>query len=681
MPFQIKSNKLTGLRPVFTDNLENYKRYIQIRKKFEADLYYRIFAEPKLDNFKNEAEWYTDWEGRVFTFDAFLAANPQVTKEELESSVKTEVNRLFAECAKYKDTDAEYRSLDETLQKCIEIPGYEDIYVILLPSGEQKYVLTNWGFINDAFNAQTGIIQKMKVMALMNLRVRFLYTNGTPAAGEKINAGYNQQSQEFTTDRNGDFVITRFPSNSSLSVHQFDENNQKVNAFAFNVVESDYLEVIIKNYHICDHTFAVQDDKGKTLPGTEIMFRVNGMDVTQRSDDKGIIVLKDVPLKAGVESYFMVAGRPNLINSFISNFNETKHILQIPQAWFPQVPPPVVDKNIVLHFIDKKKVNVTGLPVNLMFPAGPTETHTTDNDGKFTIKKPAIGSSLKLSANRDKIKWTGKMKCLADKDYYLFIFKKKSRWWLWLIFGLLLLLLLLLAGLLIKNCVRQGTNIYDTPDKRNSTEVVVLDDANNKPISGASVSLSCGTYSQQSTTGASGKVTFNQVPAASASQHLVVYVSKAGYGDERPEFELSQDKVTVRLKKLGSGGLVGKRGQFNVNLQWWTTDDLDLVITDPCGNMVYFKDKSQTCKGGTGILDVDANFKEDDLTTTPQENIVWEKASSGVYGINVVFYSKREKNSAKFKLTIFKGGKKEEINQTINYTGDKKIVLVKTISI
>lgn len=681
MPTLIKSNKLSGLRPVFTDNLENYKRYIQIRKKFESTQLYRIFAEPKLDHFRQEAEWFTDWEGSLQTFTAFLQSHPEVTKEELESSIRSEVNRLFSECAKYKDADPEYRTLNDTLQQCIEVPGNDDIYIARLASGEQKYILTNWGFIYDAFNAQTGIIQKMKVLALYNLRVHFTYPNGAPAANEKIITEFNGQRTEMVTDAQGDFVINRFPAQSSLSFHQIDHTGSKVNVVQFPTVESDVLDVSIKNIHVCDHLFIVTDEKGAALPVIPVIFRVNNTDSTLRSGSDGKIVLKELPDQSAVECYYLFQEQPQLLNAFRSNLTEVKHTLKIPAAFLVVAPEPAAPADIVLHFVDKKRVDVANLPVQLFAPGAAMQNYTTGNDGRFTIKAPAHGTKVSLAATRDKIKWKGSFRYDKSTSYYLFIFKKKCRWWLWLLLGLLLLLLLALGLMFFKGCSHVVNNqVIENPIAQ-GVEVSVVDDADNKPIDGAKVSLKISSYDQQGLTGAAGKVSFNQVPSPDASNPWVVYASKTGYGDERVEFNLAQDKITIRLKRIGDGGLVGKRGQFNVNLQWWTEDDIDLVIVDPCGNMIYFKNKAMTCKNAQGELDVDANYSESSLTSTPQENIVWTTASPGEYKIYIVFYEKREKSSVNCKITIFNNSKKEEIHKTVTYTGDRDLVLVKKVTL
>ncbi len=681
MPTLIKSNKLSGLRPVFTDNLENYKRYIQIRKKFESTQLYRIFAEPKLDNFRQEAEWFTDWEGSLQTFSAFLQTHPGLSREELESSVKSEVNRLFAESAKYKDTDSEYRALNDTLQQCIEVPSNDDIYIMSLPSGEQKYILTNWGFIYDAFNAETGIIQKMKLLALFNLRVHFTYPNGAPAANEKIIVDANGQRMELVTDAQGEFVINRFPAQSSLALHQIDHTGAKVNAFQFPTVEEDVLNVSIKNIHVCDHYFSVTDEQGKALAAVPVVFRVNNVDSTLRSGNDGKIVLKDLPDQSAVECYYMVEQKPELLSAFRSNLTEVTHILKIPAAFLVAAPKEELPTEVVLHFVDKKKVDVTALPVLLSLPGLSPQQFTTGNDGRFIISPPVHGTRVKLSATKDKIKWNGSFKYDKSISYYLFVFKKKCRWWLWLLLGLLLALLLLLGMWFFKSCAHGGFTSNVENRVAQGVEVTVVDNSDNKEITGAAISLTAPAYSQQGLTGAEGKVSFSRVPAPKAHSPWVVYASKTGYGDERVEFNLAQNKITIRMKRIGNGGLVGKRGQFNVNLQWWTEDDLDLVITDPCGNMIYFKNKSQSCSNAKGELDVDANYSEDNLTKTPQENIVWGTASSGEYGIYVVFYEMRSMANASCKITIFNNNKKEELYKTVNYTGDRSMVLVKKVNL
>ena len=680
MPVLIKTNKLSGLRPVFTDNLENYKRYIQIRKKFETSGKYSVFAEPKIDYFRGDAEWYTDYEGKLSTFSSFLATHPGIAKEELESSVKSEINKLFDECALYKETDAEYRSLFDTLKQCIEVPSEDDIYIAELPNGIQKYVLTNWGFIYDAFNATTGIIEKMKVMALFNLRLHFKFPDGRTATHEKIIADFNGQHQEFITDEKGEIIINRFPSGSSLAIHQTDHNGNKANAQQFPSVNGDELTIAITNIHVCDHHFLVTDENGKPLPEIPVVIRVNGIDSTLISGNDGKITLRNLPDQSAVECYYDVQNQTRLISSFRSDLTNVSHILKIPADWLlaPEVPKSGV---CVFHFVDKKNNNLSDLKVMVSVEGEAPKAYTTDHEGRFNPEIPAHNSKLGLTSTVGKINWKKKIRFDSGLSYYKFVIRKKCRWWLWLIAGLILLLLLLAGIWAFKTCTRYNQIVNITKNITNTVEVTVLDDANNKALAGASVSFSTGVFSKQATTGTSGKLSFNMIPVPTRLTPWVVYVSKAGYGDERVQYNLAQNKITIRMKKIGDGGLVGKRGQFNVNLQWYSTDDMDLVITDPCGNMIYFKEKTKSCHNTTGELDVDANADEGNLTAKPQENIVFAKASPGEYSIYVVFYESRQKPSVSCKITIFVNGKKEEQFKTIEFDGNKDLVLIKKVTL
>jgi len=106
----------------------------------------------------------------------------------------------------------------------------------------------------------------------------------------------------------------------------------------------------------------------------------------------------------------------------------------------------------------------------------------------------------------------------------------------------------------------------------------------------------------------------------------------------------------------------GESGDLRVNLQWETLDDLDLFVTDPCGNTVWALNLSASCGGGVGTLDIDANtnrYSQSTWTKTPQENAFWEKPSLGKYKIQVEHCIKQDfdkPDPVKFNITIIYKG-------------------------
>ncbi len=116
----------------------------------------------------------------------------------------------------------------------------------------------------------------------------------------------------------------------------------------------------------------------------------------------------------------------------------------------------------------------------------------------------------------------------------------------------------------------------------------------------------------------------------------------------------------------------GEAGDLRVNLQWKTLDDLDLYITDPCGKTVWALALTQTCSGGVGTLDVDANtnrYPESTWTKRPQENAFWEKPTKGKYKIQVKHCNKQDRSSpdpVKFNVTIIHEGKRSDFKGQVN---------------
>jgi hypothetical protein len=91
-----------------------------------------------------------------------------------------------------------------------------------------------------------------------------------------------------------------------------------------------------------------------------------------------------------------------------------------------------------------------------------------------------------------------------------------------------------------------------------------------------------------------------------------------------------------RIREAG-----GAKGEIEISLSWEDYNDLDLIVREPNGNEIYFKDKTSHVSGGK--LDVDRNADcSEQKTNTPIEHIVWDRVDipSGNYTIIVNFYDR-----------------------------------------
>ena len=123
------------------------------------------------------------------------------------------------------------------------------------------------------------------------------------------------------------------------------------------------------------------------------------------------------------------------------------------------------------------------------------------------------------------------------------------------------------------------------------------------------------------------------------------------------------ENIVVEEPKKDDKQFQGEGGDLRINLQWYSETDLDIKVTDPCGEEIRYKKRTATCNGGTGKLDVDANADSaPEYTMTPQENVFFTNPSKGDYIIKVHCYEKREdKPVVDFNVTIIdrKGNRKD----------------------
>lgn len=121
-------------------------------------------------------------------------------------------------------------------------------------------------------------------------------------------------------------------------------------------------------------------------------------------------------------------------------------------------------------------------------------------------------------------------------------------------------------------------------------------------------------------------------------------------GNARREIDPAVTQATgremdERLRRAGAA----LTGDIVVSLEWKSTNDLDLRIIEPSGEVIYYNHK-QSESGGT--LDADANVSS--LTTEPIENVVWPqgRAPAGTYKVLVSTAAIRDQSPDAFRYMI-----------------------------
>jgi hypothetical protein len=116
-------------------------------------------------------------------------------------------------------------------------------------------------------------------------------------------------------------------------------------------------------------------------------------------------------------------------------------------------------------------------------------------------------------------------------------------------------------------------------------------------------------------------------------------------------------------------------GDVQVTLRWDTPVDLDLHVTDPAGEEIWYDNKLSTSGGN---LDVDANGGCNTMIASPVENVFWPYggAPSGQYQVSVVYFSNcYYSGPVNYQVTIKQNNRVvNTLTGTVNVTGESQFV-------
>jgi len=131
-----------------------------------------------------------------------------------------------------------------------------------------------------------------------------------------------------------------------------------------------------------------------------------------------------------------------------------------------------------------------------------------------------------------------------------------------------------------------------------------------------------------------------------------------------------QVDIARRLRLAGA-----KVGDVRVALSWNSVDDLDLHVTAPSGEEIYYGHRNSGCRGE---LDIDMNRDRNNLSSEPVESIYWPTgcAPTGVYKVNVKLYSYHSgmswaRPAIPFQVRIENGGVVSTHSASVSGLGNK----------
>jgi len=138
-----------------------------------------------------------------------------------------------------------------------------------------------------------------------------------------------------------------------------------------------------------------------------------------------------------------------------------------------------------------------------------------------------------------------------------------------------------------------------------------------------------------------------------------------------PDEEIPPDDYEERLRDEDI-----EEGEMQITLIWDGDPDLDLKIICPDGTTIDYRNKVGGACGG--VLDVDANDKEETIRPEPVENVTWPegRAQPGHYRVIIDNYKGRSAGPepVPFRLRVKRGDQVQEIEGRVGEPGPGSVV-------
>ena len=291
----ITSSILKDFRKVFTDvdrgaTLERYKQISGIATNEQFDI---AFAEPVNSKNGDRIDWFTTLEGDIYKFKEL---NEQQIKE-VKFKIWSSFEKLDKLTAKWRNEGRQ--SLAKVMEESIEIPSLDSIYLI-----NNTVVLCNWGFIEDKFNPQRGILRKISAeFSGAKLHISIVTDSSKPISGAIVKCAGRDSS--YTSDDEGNVVISDLQMGDNIEItvtaNSYDSFSKSIYLKSPNLSEIIVLDAEgavvtgrVRNLHIINR-------KGESLPNREI--KIIDEDKNKKAvktDSEGIINIADYSLGSNI---------------------------------------------------------------------------------------------------------------------------------------------------------------------------------------------------------------------------------------------------------------------------------------------------------------------------------------------------------------------------------------------
>ena len=383
----ITTTDISTIRPVFAQGAsENIKRYNQLKKLFEKNKEYQVFAEP-IPSGDQKIAWHTEFKGQAVPF----AEVPDGQKENIKQRLKYQINMLYKAILQIvKHSNKNTKELYELLDSCIEIPDYQDIYIIRNPNGQNNFCIIRWGFTSDDFKAESGLISKLIPLKVATIPIKTIKQDKSIAPNETIFVEYNNQTIETQTDNDGMLYLEDVTLMTKFSIFQKDDTGKKI--FEKNYVNDETPLFIFQIGEIIieppKQNVIIKTTDINNAPLTNIIINsiYDDFNTQNKSDTNSEIELGELPVGTVINCI-------QLINGEVAN-KQNFTIIQGQEIYIFKAEIPLTSGIMNLKLLDEKKRVIPNGQIKVFY-GDKIITKTTDENGYISLSDIPYGADIK----------------------------------------------------------------------------------------------------------------------------------------------------------------------------------------------------------------------------------------------------------------------------------------------
>lgn len=366
----VSQNKVENVRYLFGSPSQVKSRYNQIKRTFPEGKEYLIFADPVFVEDTNNIIWSTEHNGSIVNFSKLSPTDQVIAKKLLTKSIQT-----ILSAAKTFETN----ELTEFIYNCIEIPSMNNVFLVR-GDGDDKVVLTQWGFVSDVPGSEVGLLAKIINVKRVDMIFTVEYDDGEVAPNQKFFFEFEGQTQTHISDADGKIRLEEVKIDEDVKAYQKD-GEEIIAPQSFICYENG--RYTLQAVRKVDMPFLVVDQNNNPMPAQTFTFEHEGETTSLTSDANGEMTLGGVKEGVEVVAYQTVEGNRAFEHRFMSEHNKEYVLkIEVPEEVIEEEPEPPT-YNMRFKVIDPKGNAVPNAKVKIKYN-GKVVEKVTDDDG-YTI--------------------------------------------------------------------------------------------------------------------------------------------------------------------------------------------------------------------------------------------------------------------------------------------------------